>query len=176
LRALAKLSINERQIWQRAVIAPAKPSEILLLLAGSSFSTFEVFDDCSGGNSRLSCLLGCGGRYFFDQEIGWEEDCSGEEQPPLTPIECEGRWFFEICRKIWLGPPDPGLLISATSLLLGALSAHHKTAFGVFSRLQIPDFDRFFGFFSLSHFKSSLLGWLLFVLYQWHRRALDARP
>ena len=37
----------------------------LLLLAASSFSTVEVFEDCSGGNSRLSYLFGCGGRSFF---------------------------------------------------------------------------------------------------------------
>jgi hypothetical protein len=44
--------------------------ENLLRLAESSFSNVKVFEDCSGGNSRLSYLLGCGGRYFFDQEIG----------------------------------------------------------------------------------------------------------
>jgi len=30
----------------------------------------RLLADCSGGNSRLSYLLGCGGRSFFDQEIG----------------------------------------------------------------------------------------------------------
>lgn len=45
------------------------PVENLLRFAESSFSNVEVFEDCSGGNSRLSYLLGCGGRYFFDQEV-----------------------------------------------------------------------------------------------------------
>ena len=30
----------------------------------------RLLADCSGGNSRLSYLLGCGGRSFFDQEVG----------------------------------------------------------------------------------------------------------
>jgi hypothetical protein len=52
------------------------------------------------------------------------------------------------------------------SALLPALSEKHKTAFRVFFRLQVTDFDLFFGFFSLCHFRSSLLGCLLVVLYQ----------
>ena len=36
-----------------------------LPLVESSFSSVEVFEDCSGGNSRLSYLLGCGGRSFL---------------------------------------------------------------------------------------------------------------
>jgi hypothetical protein len=39
-----------------------------------------------------------------------------------------------------------------TSALLPALSEKHKTAFGVFFRFQVTDFDLFFGFFSLCHF------------------------
>jgi hypothetical protein len=30
----------------------------------------SLLADCSGGNSRLSYLLWCGGRSFFDQEVG----------------------------------------------------------------------------------------------------------
>jgi hypothetical protein len=30
----------------------------------------RLLADCSGGNSRLSYLLGCGGRSFFDHEVG----------------------------------------------------------------------------------------------------------
>src|SRR5258707_14515541 len=57
----------------------------LLLLTRSSFSSVEVFEDCSGGNSRLSYPLGCGGRSFFDQEIGSQMRLGlrvwGEEPP-----------------------------------------------------------------------------------------------
>jgi hypothetical protein len=44
----------------------------LLILAETSFNTAEVFENCSGGNSRLSYLLWCGGRSFFNKEIGSE--------------------------------------------------------------------------------------------------------
>jgi hypothetical protein len=45
-------------------------------LAGISFSSVEVFNDCSGGNSRPSYLLWCGGRSFFDRET----DSRGSDQ------------------------------------------------------------------------------------------------
>jgi hypothetical protein len=57
----------------------------LLRLARSSFNSVEVFEDCSGGNSRLSYPLGCGGRSFFDQEVGSQMRLGlgmwGEEPP-----------------------------------------------------------------------------------------------
>ncbi|HVH93169.1 MAG TPA: hypothetical protein VM783_17530, partial [Candidatus Acidoferrum sp.] len=47
----------------------------------------RLLADCSGGNSRLSYLLGCGGRSFFDQEVGSQMRLDlgvwGEE-PPLA--------------------------------------------------------------------------------------------
>ena len=42
-----------------------KPSEICCYRLEA-----RLLADCSGGNSRLSYLLGCGGRSFFDQEVG----------------------------------------------------------------------------------------------------------
>jgi hypothetical protein len=57
----------------------------LLRLARSSFNSVEVFEDCSGGNSRLSYPLGCGGRSFFDQEVdhrcGWVSGCGEKSRP-----------------------------------------------------------------------------------------------
>jgi hypothetical protein len=46
-------------------------------------------------------------------------------------------------------------------------------ALGILHWLQVFDFDVFF----LSwHFSLPLLGCLLFLLCQWHRTAIDARP
>jgi hypothetical protein len=41
------------------------PVENLLRLTESSFNKVEVFEDCSGGNSRLSYLSGVGGGTFL---------------------------------------------------------------------------------------------------------------
>src|SRR6266436_4787385 len=60
----------------------------LLPLARSSFSSVEVFEDCSGGNSRLSYLLRCGGRSFFDQEV------RSQMRLGLDVWEKSRPWFF----------------------------------------------------------------------------------
>ena len=65
----------------------AKLSENLLPSAGSSFSSVEVFEDCSGGNSRLSYLLGCGGRYFFSFWLVFGLRCvSGTEEHLMAAL------------------------------------------------------------------------------------------
>jgi hypothetical protein len=120
-------------------------SEILLLSAGSSFSSFEVFEDCSGGNSRLSYLLWCGGRSFFDHE-----------RKPHRGIEPPVRFL----NALLLSPCGAFRLIAAA-------------AFGVFGWFQVTDFDGFLSFF-LHFILLSCFGWL-FLLCQWHRTAIDAR-
>src|SRR4029450_10333960 len=49
----------------------------LLPLAKTSFSTVEVFHDCSGGNSRPSCLSGVGGGTFLMTEREWRRNVQG---------------------------------------------------------------------------------------------------
>jgi hypothetical protein len=49
-------------------VMTAKTKRICLRLAGSPFSNVEVFEDCSGGNSRLSCLSGMGGGIFLSYQ------------------------------------------------------------------------------------------------------------
>ena len=69
-----------------------------------------------------------------------------------------------------------GDLVSPASYLVSATLNVGASAFGVFFRLQVTDFD-FFGFFSLCHFIFPVcyFGLFLVVLCQWHRRALDDR-
>ena len=55
---------------------------------------------------------------------------------------------------------------------LGVIAA--AAAFGVFGWLQIFDFDVFLSFF-LHFILLPCFGWL-FLLCQWHRTAIDARP
>jgi hypothetical protein len=118
----------------------------LLRLARSSFSSVEVFEDCSGGNSRLSYPLGCGGRSFFDQEIGWE----------VGRLGGGGSWrigskttafgvFFRLAARGG-GTPSGG--------------GRPGSSFGVFFRFQVTEFDLLFGFFSLCH----LIGLVLLFL------------
>jgi hypothetical protein len=48
--------------------------------AGSSFSSLEVFQDCSGGNSRPSRLSGVGGGNFLGRNPNLnDEEVTGEE-------------------------------------------------------------------------------------------------
>jgi hypothetical protein len=49
-----------------------------------------------------------------------------------------------------------------------------STALGILHWLQVFDFDVLL--FLSWHFSLPLLGCLLFLLCQWHRRAIDARP
>ena len=61
--------------------------ENFLRLTERSFSSVEVFEDCSGGNSRLSYLLGCGGRYFFSLWIVFGLRCvSGTEEHLMAAL------------------------------------------------------------------------------------------
>ena len=57
--------INGPQIGKEGQSPDSSNKRKLLPLAESSFSTLEAFENCSGGNSRLSCLFGVGGGHFF---------------------------------------------------------------------------------------------------------------
>jgi hypothetical protein len=116
----------------------------LLPLAGSSFSSFEVFEDCSGGNSRLSYLLWCGGRSFFDHEISEQNNQATTGKIENRAAGLNHRWD------------------SLTSLL--RIGGEAIASFGVFFRFQVTDFD-FFHFF-LYHFIAPFY-FGLFVVVVW---------
>jgi hypothetical protein len=112
------------------------------------FSSVKVFEDCSGGNSRLSYLLGCGGRSFFDQQgcslfWGGAKGTAASQPKPRRGIE----------------PGAGSLILSAHSALVdgalvgaqaGALVA--STTLGIFFRFQVTDGNFGFFSFSLCHF------------------------
>jgi hypothetical protein len=110
------------------------------------FSSVKVFEDCSGGNSRLSYLLGCGGRSFFDQQgcslfWGGAKGTAASQPKPRRGIE----------------PGAGSLILSARSALVdGALVAQAgalagTTTLGIFFRFQVTDGNFVFFSFSLCH-------------------------
>jgi len=100
----------------------------------------RLLGDCSGGNSRLSYLLRCGGRSFFDQEV-WS-------------LNLELHYGIEPTVRL-LTSPDARHLVAAiapTWAIAGVATRGDSAALSIFFWFQIPDFDLFFGFFSLCHF------------------------
>jgi len=91
---------------------------------------------CSGGNSRLSCLLRCGGRYFLDQKVGWEYRKSGRKFKTAPRDRTTARPF--VLR--------PGRSVATASPVA-------RASFSILFRFQVADFNLFFSFFSLRHFQ-----------------------
>ena len=143
-------------------------------LGKSSFRRLEVFEDCSGGNSRLSYLLGCGGRSFFDQEAVRFGGCSGEEQPPSIRVRVASYFFDQkigvqqrphcrdrtVMRFFALNKPihvvafslDASALNAVILLVRLSIDVNSYATSGIFFRFQVTDFDFRFAFFSLCHF------------------------
>ena len=165
---------NHSSRHKRLTITISSPNEICLPIAGSSFSTVEVFENCSGGNSRLSYLLGCGGRSFFDQEAVRFGGCSGEEQPPSIRVRVASYFFDQkigvqqrphcrdrtVMRFFALNKPihvvafslDAAALNAVILLVRLSIDVNSYATSGIFFRFQVTDFDFRFAFFSLCHF------------------------
>jgi hypothetical protein len=93
--------------------------------------------------------LGCGGRQFFAQEIVWEE------QPPLNRGRTAG--LNQQCGFLTLLVLTSVLASVLATVLADVLadvlagSVRADAALGVFLRLEVLDFDRFFGFIPFLH-------------------------
>ena len=117
----------------------------------------RLLADCSGGNSRLSYLLGCGGRSFFDQKRADKSRTTGLNQ------RC-GPLILSLASLV------NGLLVTLgdSDVAESIAPRWNPTALGVFFRFQVWDFDFFLGFFSLCHFIFPNLGWFVALLCRVH--------
>jgi hypothetical protein len=114
-----------------------------------------------GGNSRLSYLLGCGERSFFDQNPITDIE-------PHYGIEPTMRFFLSLTLYMEVSLVMLATLDLATLDVTARADAGCHTALGVFFRFQVSDFDCLLGFFSLCHFifLAICLGYFSLVLCQ----------
>ena len=101
----------------------------------------RLLADCSGGNSRLSYLLGCGGRSFFDHEDLRYKAALRDRTNSAAPLFLTLSLAVTLVNALMLG-----------SLAIDTRAGRDSTALGIFFRFQVSDFDRLLGFFSLCHF------------------------
>ena len=103
----------------------------------------RLVDDCSGGNSRPLHPSGVGGGHFLIKKSDNGRKAAG--------------WDRTVTRFLKLIDLRSAPCLWASWLMAGARrlvgwAEKRNTAFGVFFRFQVTDFDRRFGFFSLCHF------------------------
>jgi hypothetical protein len=77
--ALERLTPRRTSTKDSSATARIKPNEICCHPLEA-----RLLADCSGGNSRLSYLLGCGGRSFFDQENALRDRTNSAVPDPVT--------------------------------------------------------------------------------------------
>ena len=107
----------------------------MLPLTESSFSTLQGFENCSGGNSRLSYLFGVGGGHFL---IKNSRGKSRSSHPVLNRTDKPHRGI----------QPRRGLGLRMRRAI-AATSPVARAPFGVLFRFQIPNFNPFWFLFYL---------------------------
>ena len=104
----------------------------------------RLLADCSGGNSRPLHPSGVGGGHFLIKS----------RMPDKSRTTGSNQRCGPLILTLSLATLVNGLLVTLgdTDVAENIAPRWDSTALGVFFRFQIPDFDLFFGFFSLCHF------------------------
>src|SRR3954464_577743 len=137
-----RLTVRRTSVQRCSATTTLKPIKICCQRLEARFSSVEVFEECSGGNSRPLRPSGVGGGHFLIKNQHLRYRAALRDRTNSAAL-------LSLTLSLAVTLVNALLLVT---LAIDIPAGRDSTALGVFFRFQITDFDCRFGFFSLCHF------------------------